>query len=172
MSRNNQNIVEDLWISILDGLSHIFFIIDGTYQQKLRLYHRQAIDTVLAYLSPDIKEKVEQQLRQKYYVSYMSDGRINAIFFKAMPDDLLLPDPAFADRLYKVEMFVNGRKQTANITFSRGRIFEVQFKKPHKFYKDKDIRFGAVTLGASNQSFTGAIDRLEHGKDGHIATGE
>jgi hypothetical protein len=160
------------WLLLLEGLSHVFRILDGTYRQKLRLYHQRAVNAVLAYLPPEIAGRVEQQLQQKHYMSFMTDGRINRIFFKHMPESLLISDPTFVDRLYNVEMFVDGRKQTAHVIFYEGRIFAVEFKKPHKFYKDKDIRFGVVTLGKPQQSIANAIDRREHGKDGHIATGE
>ena len=61
-------------------------------------------------------------------------------------------------------MFVDGRTQQAHVTFYRGRIHCLEFKKPLKFYEGKDVSFGAVTEGNPKQSYTGAIDRYEHGK--------
>jgi hypothetical protein len=88
------------------------------------------------------------------------------------PKEIRLPVPEFDDRMYKIEMFVDGSKQWAQVMFVGGRIYSISFKEPFNAYEGKDIRFGMVKLGNSKQSMAAAIDRLEHGKDGRHATGE
>ncbi len=137
----------------------------GTY--KLIPLQQQVLDTLLPELEPEVRTLVEVQLTQPYYMQFWHEGRISPIYFKhfRLPRELRIPDPEFADRLYKVEMFVDGRKQQAHVVFVDGRIHRFEFKKPFKFYEGKDIRFGKVTLGKPKQTYTGALNRLEHGRD-------
>jgi hypothetical protein len=142
--------------------------LSGSGSWKLKTVQQQLVDGLLPALKTNIRRLVEQQLSQPFYMQFWLGGRISPIFFKDfnLPKELRIPDPEFADRLYKVEMFVDGRKQHANVTFYNGRIHCLEFKKPLKFYEGKEIRFGGVTLGKPKQSFTVAIDRHEHGKEG------
>jgi hypothetical protein len=123
------------------------------------------LDAFRPALGKDIKARVESQLSQPYFITFEHSGRVNTFFFEPLElePELRISDPAFADRLYKVEMFVDGRKQHAHVTFYKGRIFSIELKRPFKFYDGKNIRFGAVTLGKPKESMTGAIDRFEHG---------
>ena len=133
--------------------------------KKLRPIQQQLLNVFVPTLEPNIQLVVERQLKESFYMQFWHGGRISPFFFRdpKLPPELRLPDPAFADRLYKIEMFVDGRKQHAHVTFYQGRIFSLEFKKPFKFYKGKDVRFGAVTLGKPKQTLTNAIDRREHG---------
>lgn len=146
----------------------------GSGDWKLRPIQQQLLDAFLPSLEPELRDLVEQQLKQPFYMQFWNDGRISPFFFKNfnLPRELRIPHPEFADRLYKVALFVDGRKQQAHVTFYKGRIHCLEFRKPFKFYEGKDIRFGEVTVGKPKQSYTGALDRLEHGKDSHHATGE
>jgi hypothetical protein len=146
----------------------------GTGSWVLRPLHKQLLDALLSALEDNVKILVERQLTQPFYMQFWHKGRISPFFFYDfnLPAKLRISNPEFADRLYKVEMFVDGRKQQAHVTFYRGRIHCLEFKKPFKFYEGKDIRFGAVTVGKPKQSMATAIDRQEHGKDGRHATGE
>lgn len=164
--------------SFIGRAINVFFnfteYLTGGGDWKLRPIQQQLLGAFLSGLEPEVCALVEQQLTQPFYMQFWHGGRISPFFFKDfnLPRELRIPDPEFADRLYKIEMFVDGRKQQAHVTFYRGRIFSLEFKKPFKFYEGKDVRFGAVTLGKPKQSFTETIDRQEHGKDGHRATGE
>lgn len=147
---------------------HFVGNLTGSGTWKITKLQQQLLDALLPALEPDVRALVEMQLQQPFYMQFWHGGRISPIYFKNfnLPRELRIPDPSFADRLYKVEMFVDGRKQQAHVTFYNGRIHCFEFKKPFKFYKGKDIRFGAVTVGKPRQSFTGAIDRFEHGRGG------
>jgi hypothetical protein len=149
-------------------------IVYGQGDCKVTPLQQLLLNAFLPTLNAEIHSIIEQQLSKPYKISFFNDGRISPFYFKnpKLTPELLIPDPAFSDRLYKVEMFVDGLKQHAHVTFFEGRIFSIEFKKPFSFYKGKDIRFGVVTLGNSKGSFTESMDRHEHGKDGRHATGE
>jgi hypothetical protein len=146
----------------------------GTGGWKVKPLHQRLLDAFLPSLEPDIRALLEQQLAQPFFMQFWHKGRVSPFFFKnfRLPREIRIPYPEFEDRLYKVEMFVDGRKQQAHIVFVSGRIHRIEFKKPFKFYEGKDIRFGATSLGKPKQSLTVAIDREEHGKNGKVATGE
>lgn len=77
----------------------------------------------------------------------------------------LIDDPAFGGRLFKVDFIVDGQKRKAQVGFYKGRIHGVEIKKPRSFFKDKSYRVGAVADGKPTDSFTRAIDRVDHGKE-------
>lgn len=147
---------------ILDRIS-IYLWGDGDW--KLRPLHQQVVDRLLSHLDPEISEKVRLQLQRRYFIQFIPHGRINSIFFNNIPESLLISDPALSNALFNIEMFVDGRKQQVKVTFSKGQIFTIEFKKPHKFYEGKEIRFGAVTLGKPSQDYASVIDRYEHGRE-------
>jgi len=110
------------------------------------------------------RKLVGQQLAQRYFIE-RSNNRINRFSFYDPNDDLRVPDEAFSDLLIKVKFRVDGRRQTAHVTFYKGNLFSIEFKKPGKFYLGKNLEIGDVEIGKPSQSFTRAIDRLEHGKN-------
>lgn len=144
-------------------VSHALFV--GAGAHKADQMHLDLIDAVLAELSTDIADIVTKQLAQRYFISWMSDGRINVFFFYDEESLPLIPDPDFEDRLFKVEIFVDGRKHRAQVSFYKRRIHCVEIKKPRSFFKGKNFSIGMVTPGKPSGSFTGAIDRAEHGKE-------
>lgn len=159
---------------MLKALSKLFWSINrfsgylsGYGAWKMRPLHRQLLDAFLPSLDADLRAVVERQIAQPFYMQFWNQGRINPFFFTPleMEPALRIADPAFVDRPYKVELYVDGRKQHAHVTFFEGRIFSVEFKKPSKFYKVKEIRFGAVTLGKPKHSMGAVLDRYAHGRD-------
>jgi len=156
------------------SFSHFTEHLGGTGDWKLRSLHRKILDALFPVLEPEIQILLEKQLAQPFFMQFWHKGRISPFFFKnfRLPRDIRLPCPEFEDKLYKIEMLVDGRKQHANVVFTSGRIHRIELKHPFKFYENKDIRFGAVKVGRLRQSLAVAIDREEHGKGGKIATGE
>lgn len=156
------------------SFSHLTEHFTGTGDWKVRPIQQQLLDAYLSALEPGIRVLLEQQLAQPFFMQFWHKGRISPFFFEnfRLPKEIRLPIEEFEDRLDKIEMFVDGRKQNAHIVFVSGRIHRIEFKKPFKFYEGKAIRFGKVTLGNSKQSVAVMIDRQAHGKDGHMATGE
>jgi hypothetical protein len=159
---------------MLDALFNFTGSLTGSGSWKVRPLQQNLIDALLLALEPEVRALVTQQLNQPYYISFWHDGRVSPFFFRNfnLPQELRISNTDFADRLYNIEMIVDGRKQYAHVTFYKGRIHCLEFKKPLKFYKGKDVRFGKVAVGNPKHSVTRIIDRREHGKDSSIATGE
>jgi hypothetical protein len=144
-----------------NGLCYLW----GEGDWKLRPFHQQVIEAVVDYLDAEKGNKIKLQLEQQYFMQFIPEGRINTFFFRKLPDDLVIRDPAFQDCLFKVEVFADGRKHYAQVTFVKGRILSIEFKKPHKFFVGKDIQIGTVTPGQPKDSFTAVIDRAAHSSE-------
>jgi hypothetical protein len=92
--------------------------------------------------------------------------RIASVLRFYEPDSrFALAQPEFLDRLAKVQMEIDGHRQNAHVTFYKGYIFAVEFKKTRRFYAGKHIVIGGVSPGKPGDSYTRSIDRLEHGRD-------
>lgn len=156
------------------SFSHFTEHLTGTGGWKVRPLQQRLLDALLAALDPGVRALLEQQLAQPFFMQFWHKGRVSPFFFDnfRLPMELRLPLPDFEDRLYNVEMFIDGSRQLAQIVFVDGRIHRIEFKKAFKFYQDKDIRFGKVTVGKPGQSVAATIDRWAHGKDGRGATGD
>jgi hypothetical protein len=172
MTQKKKSAFWDRGMSYLDNIKRYLTYGDGDC--KITPLQQNLLDALLSNLSPHIRGQILLQLSQPFKISFYNDGKINPIYFKksTLNADLIIQNPDYDDCLYNVEMFVDGQKQYASITFYKGRLFSFEFKKSSKFYKNKEIRFGAVKRGNSKQSMAVAIDRQEHGKYGRHATGE
>ena len=141
----------------------LFFLTrDGDW--KLRFPTDQIIGHLLTALPAPQADLIRQQLAQPLVQHWWHKGRINPIFHYVLDPDSVLQDEAFQKGLYQVEMLVDGKKQNANVKFVAGRLYSVELPQPFKFYRGKTITFGEVKRGKSSQSYTRALDRLEHGK--------
>jgi hypothetical protein len=130
--------------------------------------HSDVIFKVVNSLDRDTKLAVETQLKQEYFFSWMSHGRVNVFYFYDLDKIPLIPDPQFSDKLFKVDLYVEDRRQSAHVIFFEGRIFSVEFKRPREFYVGKEYRVGSVTEGSPKDTFTAVIDRAAHGKETEI----
>jgi hypothetical protein len=108
---------------------------------------------------------LRSQLNQKYFVERVPAGRINVFRFYQDQSERQIEDPAFSDMLLNVRITVDGREQTAHVTFRKGCIFSLEFKKPGDFYDGKSLTVLDVKPGTPSQTYTRAIDRMEHGAD-------
>jgi hypothetical protein len=127
--------------------------------------HADIIQAVLLCFEPNLAQCVRAQLEHRYFLSWMSSGRINVFFFYRPGCLPLLPCPEFTDYLFKVQLKIDGRRYRAQVTFYEGRIFSVEFKKPRKFFLGKEYSIGEVTRGEPKDTFTRTIDRAEHGHE-------
>lgn len=130
--------------------------------------HLELIDAVLLHLEASNAKIIREQLAERYFFSWMSEGRINVFFFYDEKALGLIQDEAFEDRLFKVELFVDGRRYVAQVGFYQGRIHRVELKKPRSFFKGKSYGLGAVTEGNPSKSYTAVIDHAEHGRETEI----
>ena len=147
-------------------ISHALFL--GAGDHKADQMHLDIVEAVLGALDVDHANTVREQLVKRYFFSWMSDGRVNVFFFYDENGLKLIKDESFEDRLFKVELFVDGRRYVAQVGFYKGRIHRVELKKPRSFFRDKAYRVGAVTEGDPSKSYAAAIDRAEHGRETEI----
>ena len=144
-------------------LNHFLSYVFGEGSWSFRAHEKLVLDAVLEDLDTSAREVVARQLEQSYFVERASRGRINVIRFYDPAAGPRIPIDDFSDRLVMVKVTVDGRQQTAHVTFYKGLLFSVEFKKPGKFYADKELKTGGVSIGKPGQSYTQRIDRLEHG---------
>jgi hypothetical protein len=149
--------------SALRRVSHFITFAFGEGDWKLHLHEQAVVDAVLAQLPTAIRTLVLAQIEQAFFIE-RSSNRISILRFYEPGGRLALADPGFQDRLVKVQMEIDGRKQNAHVTFYKGYIFAVEFKKPRRFYAGKHIVICGVSQGKPGDSYTRSIDRLEHGR--------
>ena len=134
-------------------------------QWSIDRIHADIIEAVLLHLDSGDSECIRAQINHRYFFSWMSSGRINVFFFYRRDQLPLIPGLEFMDCLFKVQLKVDNRRYCAHVTFYKGRIFSVEFKKPRKFFLGKEYSIGAVTRGEPKDTFTRIIDRAEHGHE-------
>jgi len=141
---------------------HLLTFLSGEGSWKLRSYEEKVLTAVFGSLDLGTQILVKSQLMQKYFVERIPTGKINVLRFYDLKEEYLIHDQRFCDLLYKVSIKVDGKKQIANVTFYKGRIFSIEFKNPGKYYLGKTIEVGEVKLGNTENSYTRNIDRSEH----------
>ncbi len=146
-------------------LLHFITYLSGEGSWRLREHEKIILNAVISKLSENHRKLVEQQLKEKFFIERIPDGRINVFRFYQPKPDLKIEDEEFDDLLFKVYIIVNGKKQISHVVFYRGYLFSIEMKKPGKFYRGEDLAIEKVLKGKSSQSYTEAIDRLEHGKN-------
>lgn len=153
-------------------LSELFYrswdllhFVSGEGSWSLHPHEQVVIDAAVNSLATDEQDLARKQLDQDFFVDRTSNGRINVLRFYDGDKRRRIEDPAFDDRLLCVRIAVVGARQTAHVTFYKGIIFSVEFKKPGKFYAGKRVKVVDVGLGSPHQTYTRGIDRLEHGRD-------
>lgn len=118
---------------------------------------------IIDSLPVDKREMVQRQLAQSFFVERMSQGRINVLRYYEGDSNLAISDADFADCLFKVRLELDGAGQTAHVTFCKGWLFSVEFKKPGRFFAREQISIREVARGRPRDSYTRVIDRSEHG---------
>lgn len=134
---------------------------DGSW--RLRPLEEVVIEAVINDLSASIATLVRRQLGQAFFVERIPAGRINVLRFYRIDDSVRIREPGFSDKLFKVGLVVDGRNETAHVTFYEGHIFSVEFKHPSRFYAGKKIEIRSVAAGAPENTYTREIDEAEHG---------
>jgi hypothetical protein len=147
--------------STINRLDHY---LGGTGSWSLLRHEQFLADAVIASLNKDEQLTCKTQLEQKYFVD-RSNPQINAIYFYTKPDNLKLAAEPFDDALFKVKLTVDGKRETANVTFYEGFIFSVETRHHRKSYEDTDLVVIDVKAGKPKQTYTRIIDQLEHGDE-------
>jgi hypothetical protein len=126
-------------------------------------------DLIVANLLKNLPAKdanqLTTQLANQFFQERQPSTRISRVLFDEIDDSSLMELPRYRDCLFRVQMFVENEKESANVIFYEGRIYIIELSKPFKFFKGKTIKFGAVTQGNSKETITRTLDRLEHGRD-------
>ena len=144
-------------------LNHFLTFVCGEGSWSIKAHEKLVLDAALGELDGNARALLIWQLEQSFFVERASGGRINIIRFYDPAAGLRVPGDDFANLLAKVKVKVDGRQQTAHVTFYKGLLFSIEFKKPGKFYAGKDLVADDVLIGKPSQSYTQGIDRLEHG---------
>ncbi len=144
--------------AILRFLWDLVYFLSGEGTWRLRTHETIALDAAITALPVDIQGQLRQHLTQKVFV-YRVGQRISRPRFSAPP----IEASELRHVLLKVEIDVEGKKETAHVEFYRGRADSIQFKHPAKFYAGKTVKALAVRPGNPSLSHAAALDRLEHG---------
>jgi hypothetical protein len=136
----------------------------GEGSWRLRSHENSVLDAVLAHVSDDVRALVKSQLQQKYFVE-RTNKRISVLRYYAPADALRIRDSEYWDLLLRVQIVVDGKKEFAHVTFYKGYLFSVEFKKAGRSYLRSTLTVAGVAQGKPRDSYTRAIDRLEHGRD-------
>lgn len=150
---------------LIRQLLHLITYLSGEGSWRLREHEKVVLNAAINILSESHRQLVEQQLKEKFFIERIPDGRINVFRFYWSKPYLKIEDVEFDDLLLQVHITVNGRKQIAHVVFYRGYLFSIEMKNPGNFYKGTGLAIEKVLKGKSSQSYTEAIDRLEHGKN-------
>jgi hypothetical protein len=146
-------------------LLHLVHYVSGGGTWSLREHENQIIEAVVCALPPDKSMAVRRQLEQGFFVE-RSGGRINILRYYENDPSLAIDSVQFKDCLFNVTIEVDGEDQTAHVSFYKGWLFSVEFKKPRKYYAGKQFVIRLVAEGRPQESFTRSIDRLVHGAAG------
>ncbi|MGR3503201.1 hypothetical protein [Pseudaestuariivita sp.] len=154
---------------MLGNISKVFRYLNalGHYQAgagswSLRPHEEAFIEAVLQELSEDVANVVRRQLARKDFVE-RSNPRINVLSPFDLNDVEKIDSSEFDDALYNVRFRMDGKRQTAHVTFYERRLFSVETKLPGKSYIGKTISVEKVERGMARDTMTKEIDRSEHG---------
>lgn len=150
---------------LIRQLLHFITYLSGEGSWRLREHEKAVLNAAIDILSERHRQLVEQQLKEKFFIERIPDGRINVLRFYRPKPELKVEGVEFDDLLFRVHIIVNGRKQISHVVFYRGYLFSIEMKNPGKFYEGNSLAVEKVLKGKSSQSYTEAIDRLEHGKN-------
>lgn len=156
--------VEQSWGGWFGIISRSISTAFGEGGWRLTSFEMSMLDAVRSSFGQLERSRLLSQLNQKYYVDRINT-RVIAVWFKYLPDEVLLPRPAFDNALYRVNFTADGEKLTSNVTFYKGHLLTIECKKPQKYFKGKVIEVTKVSEGSPKRSLTHAMDRLEHGRN-------
>ena len=152
-------------ISALREINRYLHFLTGGGSWRLLPHEEAILDACLAALPQGAQEPARRQLKEKFFLERMTDGRINVVRPYGDADANIINSAGFDDRLYRVKIKVDGEAVTAHVTFNKGRVFSIETKKQTKFFKGKSLEVLGVIEGRSSDTFTRVIDRSEHGRE-------
>lgn len=116
-------------------LLHFITYLSGEGSWRLREHEKIVLNAVIDKLSESHQQLVEKQLKEKFFIERIPDGRINVFRFYRPKSYLKIEDAEYDDLLFRVHIIVNGRKQISHVVFYRGYLFSIEMKKPVNFMR-------------------------------------
>lgn len=145
--------------------NHVQHFLFGGGTWALSSCERVIVEAAIGFFPSEIQERLRKQLARPFFVERSgSGGRIHVLRRYGDLDELKVGAAEFADLLVIVRIAVDGKEENAHVTFYKGFLFSIEFRRPSSVYLKKSLAVKSVRLGKTKQSFTNAIDRLEHGR--------
>ncbi|WP_162267096.1 hypothetical protein [Luteimonas abyssi] len=142
---------------------HFLKFICGEGSWSLRPYELLVIEEALGVMDEADASVVRSNLNG-IFVDRMSSGRICVIRYPRDRHLVKLAESSYDDMLIEVTVAVEGRKEVAHVTFYRGLLFSVEFKKAGRWYKRKSVKVIGAVRGLVQSSYSNQIDKAEHGR--------
>jgi hypothetical protein len=142
---------------------HLLHFLSGGGSWALSLRERLVVTAAIRLFSPHIQETLYAQLRQRFFVERVN-RHIPVLRYYARNEDLRVTDQSFSDLLVVVPLSVDDANEKAHVTFYEGFLFSLEFRHKPSFYAGRLLSVGEARLGRPRQTYTRAIDRLEHGR--------
>ena len=136
----------------------------GATRPALTSVERFVLDSVLAELPEPDRSVLVAQLGQLDLVQRSPGGRLAALYLDFPPAPPLLSNIAPEHCLAKVKLSGQGRTLNATVITHRGLVSSVEFRGAADRVGSKGLSLLSVTLHEKESGVSGAIDRLEHGR--------
>ena len=124
----------------------------------MRPFERAIVDTVVFPLPDKAQRLTLDQLAILEFVE-RSNPRIIALHLRDWPERLKITERPFDNALFKVQIEVDGKKETANVVYYGGFISTDETKNHRKFYRRKTV--GVVKVEAGNPMLSKAISNRQ-----------
>ena len=151
--------------SSLTRLVDSYRFLTGEGSWSLLPHEQTVLDAGISHLDEVQRGLVRRQLDQPWFMDRMTNGHINVFRFYECDAALTLSEPEFRDKYIRVNGLVDGKKQKALLSFYKGYIYSIEFKKPSKFYAGKEFEVVGVEDAAPKETYTRVIDRAAHGRE-------
>ncbi len=148
-------------------LSDMIYFLSREGSWDFYLHEKIALEAAIETLPNHARTLFRSQLKGSVFVQ-RSLKQIGLPRFYSKNYDLderFINEENLFHHVINVQYLIEGKKETANVEFYKGRIESVQFKRPPKYYAGKVITVIGVKPGKVGRTHADAIDRLEHGKN-------
>lgn len=145
---------------LLDGLR--FVCLEGSW--ALKPHEAKTLNAALDWLPADDADRARQQLSQRYFVERQADGRIPCFRYYREHGNNFLAEPfRTGTHFINVRLKTADRQLSAKCVLHEGVVFGLEFSKPGRFFKGKEVEVVAVSCDTAGFSYTNVQDRAEHG---------
>jgi hypothetical protein len=146
----------------LRRLLHTLTFLSGEGSWSLRPIEAQLIEAALGHIDEADRKLLESQLKESYFVERINP-RIVVLRFYKIRSDHVVRSPEFEDKLIRVHVLADEKRQVSNVNIFQGVVFSVEMKDPQRLRNAKHLTVEKVVSGTPKQSLANVIDRSEHG---------